>query len=343
MAARDIFVIGASAGGVEALSQIVAGLPEDFPGSVFVVLHTLAGGESHLSKILDRRGVLPAVPSQDGMTIQPGTIYVAVPNHHLMIEQRQVRSVTGPRENGHRPSVNVLFESAARSSGSRVVGIVLSGSLDDGTRGLHAIKNAGGLAIVQHPEDAAFASMPRSALANVAIDYIGSSSEIARFMSDIARSELELEPVANPGEHQPARAESTHQVANSVDDVGGFSCPECGGVLKEETSGNLSHFRCHVGHTFSEQTLLNSHGELVEKALWTALRVLDERMSLTGRAMISARDRGNNRVADRLKLENNDVRQKAALIRRILLGSDENAPLTELQEQPGEVESPDNG
>ena len=344
MAARDIFVIGASAGGVEAVSEIVAGLPAGFPGSVFIVLHTSAGGESRLPAILTRRGVLPAVHSQDGMEIQPGTIYVAVPNHHLMIEQDQIRSVIGPVESGHRPSVNVLFESAARAFGSRVVGVILSGSLDDGTRGLQHIKDAGGIAIVQHPDDAVFAGMPRSALENVAIDHAASALEIANLMVEIARADMDLDsdPAPSKEENQPANRTADQQVSRSLNDVGGFSCPECGGLLKEVSNEGFMHFRCHVGHTVSEQALLHAHEDLVERALWTALRVLDERMTLAGLAMVNARERGNIRVAKRLEIQGHDARQKAEAIRQLLLGSDGNAPVTELQEPPNDEEETEN-
>ncbi len=161
MAGHDIIVIGASAGGVEALVQLVQNVPADLPASIFVALHVSPHGSSVLPQILSRHGALLASHPQDGEAIEPGRIYVAPPDHHLWVRRGRVRVSRGPSENGLRPAVDPLFRSAARSYGRRVVGVILSGSLDDGTAGLQAIKSQGGVAIVQRPEDALFVGMPQ--------------------------------------------------------------------------------------------------------------------------------------------------------------------------------------
>jgi len=171
MLGHDIIVVGASAGGVDALTQLVRGLPADLPAAVFVVVHVPAHGPSVLPRILSRSGPLPATHPQDGQAIRTGRIYVAPPDYHLLVKNGYVRLTRGPRENKHRPSVDSLFRTAARTYGPRVVGVVLSGVLDDGTAGLAAIKLAGGIAAVQHPDDALYPGMPQSALNNVAVDH----------------------------------------------------------------------------------------------------------------------------------------------------------------------------
>ncbi len=167
---HDIVVIGASAGGVEALIRLTSALPRDLPASLFVVLHTPARSKSMLPAILSRSGNLPAIHAEHGSAIEPGCIYVARPDHHLIIKPGFVSVTQGPRENRQRPAIDPLFRSAALAYGHRVVGVVLSGSLDDGTSGLVSIKARGGTAIVQDPADALFDSMPRSAIENVAVD-----------------------------------------------------------------------------------------------------------------------------------------------------------------------------
>src|SRR4051794_18781245 len=188
MPGHDIIVVGASAGGVETLAQLVKGLPADLPASIFVVLHVSPHGSSVLPEILGRRGVLPAAHARDGEPIVPGRIYVAPPDFHLIVWPGQVGLSRGPTENGVRPSVDPLFRTAARSYGRRVVGVILSGSLDDGTAGLAAIKQRGGVAVVQSPEEALFAGMPRSALESVAVDHCLPAAETPPLLVELANT-----------------------------------------------------------------------------------------------------------------------------------------------------------
>ena len=186
MIGHDIVVVGASAGGVEALTRLVRTLPEDVPATLFVVLHLPADGKSHLPQILTRNGPLLASHPSDGEAIQQRRIYVAPPDHHLVVGRGYVRVIRGPKENGHRPAVDTLFRSAARAYGRRVVGVVLSGSLDDGTAGLQAVKLRNGVGVVQSPDEALFAGMPTSALENVQIDHCLGVAEIGSLLVRLA-------------------------------------------------------------------------------------------------------------------------------------------------------------
>jgi two-component system chemotaxis response regulator CheB len=182
---RDLVVIGASAGGVETLRQLVAGLPADLPAAVCIVLHISPGSPSALAGILGRAGPLPCRQARDGDPLESGHILVAAPDHHLVIEDRHVRLTTGPRENGHRPGVNALFRSAAQAGNGRVIGVVLSGNRDDGTAGLAVIKSNGGAAVVQDPDDALHAGMPASALAHVVVDAVAPAERLAAVLSNM--------------------------------------------------------------------------------------------------------------------------------------------------------------
>jgi two-component system chemotaxis response regulator CheB len=193
VATHDIIVIGASAGGVEAISTVVSDLPRDLRAAVLVVLH-VAKGRSMLPEILTRAGRLPAVQPNDRDRLEYGRIYVARPDHHLVVGSGTVRVVHGPTENGCRPAIDPLFRSAARVYGPRVVGIVLTGGLNDGTAGLAAVKEAGGIAIVQDPEEAFAPSMPRSARAFVMVDHVLPVREMAVLITELTREASEPQP-----------------------------------------------------------------------------------------------------------------------------------------------------
>ena len=175
----NVIVVGASAGGVEALLGLVGALPSDLDAAVGIAIHVPENPTSVLPGILSRNGHLPAEHANDGEPLCHGRIYVAPPGHHLLFKRRTVRAVNGPPENGHRPSVDPLFRTAARAHGRRVVGVILSGALDDGTAGLSTVKALGGAALVQDPKEALFAGMPTSALEHVDVDFVGSVEAIA--------------------------------------------------------------------------------------------------------------------------------------------------------------------
>lgn len=309
-----VVVVGASAGGVEALTHLVRALPEDFAAPVLVVLHVPPSG-SVLPQILDRTGPLHARHAEDGTSLEPGRIYVAPPNCHLVVDDGVVSLNRGPHENGHRPAIDPLFRTAAAAYGDRATGVILSGALDDGTVGLFAIKQAGGATVVQDPEEALYPSMPSHAIAYVQPDYILRIDEIAdtlvRLTTASARSQpkeaVMIDPAPNPSaEHaQPG-------------ELAPISCPDCGGSLWEVDVGGVSSFRCRVGHAYTINSLVDRHGEAVERALWTAYRALEERAAMSRRVGRRLADRGRTESARRFERQAEVAARQADELKRIL-------------------------
>jgi two-component system chemotaxis response regulator CheB len=326
---RDIVVVGASAGGVEALSRLVADLPPDFPGSVFVVLHVPAHGTSMMPRILSRAGPLPATHPADGEPIEAGRVYVAPPDRHLLLADGRMRVVLGPRENRHRPAVDPLFRSAARWYGPRVVGVVLTGALDDGTAGLLAVKQRGGYAIVQDPDEAPAPGMPASALQHVAVDARLPLSEIAPRLTCLARDVIPTGRIKDGARLVPEQMEYEDRIAGLDEgalsgdgrpgDPSAFSCPDCGGVLWELHDDTLTRYRCRVGHAYSSASLLGSQTETYEAALWTALRALEEKLALSRRLVERARQQGHRHAEARFAEQAADVERHATALREMLL------------------------
>lgn len=322
MATHDIVLIGASAGGVEAISAIVAGLPRDLRAAVLVVLH-VSRGRSVLPEILTRAGRLQAIHPADGERIEYGRVYVAPPDHHMTVEGDVIRITHGPSENGVRPAVDPLFRSAARAFGSRVVAIVATGSLDDGTAGMAAVKEAGGIAIVQDPGEAFAPSMPRSVMAAMPVDHILPLGEIAPMVVALVREEAL--PVARRGPHvvgmEPDRA--TEPLALGASDRPGevsvFTCPECSGTLWESESSNILRFRCRVGHVYTQESMLAAQVDSVDRALWTALRALEERAALSRKLAERARSRQHRWVANAFEQRAIATESQAALVKRVLV------------------------
>jgi two-component system chemotaxis response regulator CheB len=327
MAGQDIVVVGASAGGVEALIRLVGDLPDDLPASMFIVLHMAAHTGTALSRILSRQTGLPVDHPRDGEPIRPHRIYVAVPDRHLIVGRGTIRVTNGPRENGYRPSVDTLFRSAAASYGLRVVGVVLSGTRDDGTAGLRAIHARGGTAIVQDPLEALFPGMPQSALAGDHPDYVLPVAEIAPLLSKLAWEERSEErrsqPVpdalddelrwAHPDLEAPAPADPP------LGTPSGFTCPECHGSLWEIEDGGFPRYRCRVGHGFSADSLLVTQRTDVETALWTAYRALEERAALCQRLAERAKGRHAEITAEHFRAEAAEVLRQAGVLRALLL------------------------
>jgi two-component system chemotaxis response regulator CheB len=336
-------VVGASAGGVEALTQLVAALPADFPASLFIVLHVSPHSATVLPQILSRRGALPALHPRDKEPIRTGTIYVAPPDRHLVLRRGHVRLTRGPSENGHRPAVDPLFRTAARSYGSRVVGVVLSGSLDDGTAGLLAIKERGGLAIVQSPDEALYPGMPRSALELVDVDYCVTIAEMAPLLVRLAVESTKGrgDPAASPDLEIEARIAEFDLTAMEDETSrpgtpSGFGCPACGGALWELEEGGLVRFRCRVGHAWSAVSLLAEQSERLDEALWNALRALEEKAGLANLLAGRMQRLGSDRSAASFRKRADQARSQADVIRRALLERDaEHETSTELLD-PGE-------
>lgn len=322
MAGRDIVVIGASAGGIEGVVEVVRRLPDDFPGSIFVVVHFPGSVTSTLPRILSRAGPLPARHAKEGEPIQAGVIYVAPPDCHLTILDGHLHLSRGPKENGSRPAIDPLFRTAARSFGPRVVGVVLSGNLNDGTAGLIAIKQRGGLAMVQTLETALYPSMPRSAMEHLEVDYALAPEDMGARLTELA-----LQPVHAP-EEQSVPDQTDH--AGEPDEIAladretqpgvpsTMSCPECHGVLWEVKNDELVRFRCRVGHAYSDEALLVHQSENLEAALWTALRALEEHSALARRLSSRANHRGHTHSASTFTEQAMDAEHHASVIRAVL-------------------------
>jgi two-component system, chemotaxis family, protein-glutamate methylesterase/glutaminase len=282
-ARRDIVVIGASLGGVEALSELVALLPATLPASVLVVQHTSEESPGLLSGILTRRGPLRAVTAEDGMTLSPGTIYVAPPNRHLLVGRAGIRVTIGPRENRSRPAIDPLFRTAAVHYRQRVVGIVLTGLLSDGAAGLLAIKRCGGVAVVQTPEDAVYPEMPVRALAKVeGADQVALAEMGDYLVRCLASAPPDPPPVPDSLKleveltERAMRSDDWTQIPGEKTD---FSCPECGGPIRQ-IDDPLRRYRCRVGHAFSPEAMVSATGAALEESLWVALQTLQERAQL---------------------------------------------------------------
>lgn len=323
---RHMIVIGASAGGVEALMTLVRHLAKDIDAALFVTLHFPPGSTSSLARILSRVGLLPATHAVDNEEIATGHIYIAPPDHHLLIFRDRLRLYRGPRENGHRPAVDPMFRSAALAYGPRVIGVVLSGSLDDGTSGLLAIKRRGGVTIAQDPEEAMFPSMPQSAIDHVAIDHVVRLDRMADLLHALATRPPATEESVAP--HDDAQEETEYsevdlarieQAADHPGVLAPFGCPDCGGTLWELREGDLVRFRCRVGHAWTSEALLASQSETLDAALWTALRALEENSALSQQLSDRARRRGQPRLAERFADTAELARRRAQVIRSVLL------------------------
>lgn len=327
MPGHDIIVIGASAGGVETLIQLVKSIPAEIPAAIFIVVHISPHSVSLLPNILQRRTSMLVSHGKDGEEIKPGHIYIAPPDFHLLIKPEYLQLSHGPKENRHRPAVDTLFRSAAREYKSRVIGVILSGTLDDGTAGLLAIKQQGGIAIVQDPEEAVYDGMPRSAIENVAVDYILSIAQISR---ELVRLAHESAPIKNkPVEEQLAMeadmASLDKEAVQSIERPGKespYSCPECGGVLWELKNQNLLRFRCRTGHAFSSESLFAEQSDALEQALWVALRALKEQSALSRKLAERAKAQNHSITANRFEERAQDVDSKADIIRKVLLQSE---------------------
>lgn len=308
MPSRDIIVVGASAGGVEALMQMVRGLPPGLPASFFVVCHFPSGGRSVLPEILSRSGPLMATHAVDGERFYPGQIYVAPPDHHLLLEPDGRMSLTrGARENHNRPAVDPLFRSAARYYGPRVVGVVLTGALDDGTAGLMAIRSAGGLAVVQDPADALVAAMPQNAADVAGCDHVVRVADLAPLLVDLINHPTDPEPKASPMDpidRMPAvvAGDMAGQARNERSgEISIMTCPECGGALWQVDDPSLIRFRCHVGHVYRGEILLSEQSKVLEAALWKAVRTLTEKSVLASQLAKHEEATGNIAAAARFR------------------------------------------
>jgi two-component system chemotaxis response regulator CheB len=325
MAGHDIIVVGASIGGLEALRIMVADLPHDLPAALFVVWHIAPESPALLAEILHRAGPLPAWHPHDGEAIQASRIYVAPPDHHLLVEDGRVRLSRGPRENRFRPAIDPLFRSAASAYGPRVIGIILSGALGDGTAGMEAVKARGGIVVVQDPREAINPSMPRSVLAHVAVDHRVPAAAIGPLLADLVyrvAGEGGMETMTERLDIETRIAREDHPLEAGVMDLGKpspYTCPECHGVLLEITTDGILRFRCHTGHAYTVNSLLAEVSGSIEETLWSAMRVIEEKVMLLHHSADRLRAQGEQTAAEQLQEQAREAEQQVELVRLAVL------------------------
>jgi two-component system, chemotaxis family, protein-glutamate methylesterase/glutaminase len=320
--ARDVIVIGASAGGVENLSRLVGDLPGELAAAVFVVLHIPAAAPSVLADILDRHTELRAGTAEDGEDIVHGRIYVAPSDCHLLVRAGRVEVVKGPKENGHRPAVDPLFRTAADAYGDRVIGVVLSGMLDDGAAGLAAIKSAGGAAVVLDPATTVYTGMPSSALRTVTADVVAPIGDLGARILQVMTG-----PSGNADE-DVGDARATRQTprdgAFELDDAthwghaSGFSCPDCGSALWQVDESDLVRFRCHVGHAYSLESVATAQDEALDRALFSAIRALREKAAMARHLSRGLDGRGAAMGTHRLRADARQAEDAAESLRLLV-------------------------
>ncbi len=319
MAKRNIIVIGASAGGVYALKELMASLPPDFDATIFLVVHVSPHSPSYLPDILNHVGPIKAVHPKDGELIQPGHIYVAPPDHHLLIEYDQVIVKKGPKENRFRPSIDALFRSAAYTYGPRVIGIVLTGMLDDGTSGMWSVKRLGGICIVQEPEEAMYASMPNHVMEYVAVDFVVPVSKMAMLLSDLITEWVPDRPDVVQEELKRIETEVNIAAQDNAFDMGildmgeltPLTCPECNGVLVNIKEGKLIRYRCHTGHAYTASSLLAETTKVVEESFWKGIRALEETVILLDQSSKHFEEGGNREAAEQFAQKSRETQERA--------------------------------
>jgi two-component system chemotaxis response regulator CheB len=307
-----IICIGASAGGVEAVSSLLANIPADISAAVFVVIHTGPDGPGLLPDLLNRVSKLPVITAVNNGPLLPGRAYLPPLDRHLIVEKDIVKVQRGPTENNHRPAIDPLFRSAAKAYGPRVIGVVLTGFLDDGAAGLAVIKRFGGMAVVQDPEDALAPSMPEAAIAAVKPDHVAPLAEMSTVLVQLcAKTRSTAVPFVRPPEAERAGTPSA------------YVCPDCKGTLWEVQDGDALRFHCRVGHNYTAESMMRSHDDAVERALWEALRALDERADLTRRLERRAKERNHKMAEMRFRQKTLSARENAEVLRRVLMDGEE--------------------
>lgn len=278
-----VVVIGASAGGVEAITRLVSTLPADLPYAVMVVLHMPAQAPSVLPRIVDRAGPLQAVAAQHGSPLEAGQVYVATPDHHLLIDGDHVAVTKGPTENGHRPAINALFRSAALAFGPRAIGVLLSGVLDDGVLGLSTIRARGGTTLCQALDDALFPTLPSNAMEAEVVDHVSAAGDMGTLITDLSKRDIEDLPMEPDDtlelENRIAMSAPFSSRVNtlSLGPPSGYTCPDCNGSLQTIDDAG---FRCRVGHAWTAESLLQARDDEVQAALWIAVRSLEEKAAM---------------------------------------------------------------
>ncbi len=333
MGKRNIIVIGASAGGFEAIKRLIAALPADLDASIFIVWHMSPDVTGVLPQVLNRQKTLLAINAIDNEPILTNRIYVAPPDRHLLLEQGKVRVTRGPKENRFRPAVDPLFRSAAYIYGSQVIGIILSGALDDGASGLWTIKSRGGIAIVQEPDEAEVPSMPENALAAVEVDYRLPIAEMALLLVTLTAQRVEVgkEKEMSMEEQKKTALEvriamQDHALEQGMFDfskLSPYACPECHGVLAIVTDGELIRYRCHTGHAYSADSLLATITENIEETLWSAIRGVEESMMLLNNLGDHYAEKNQPKLAAMYFKKAKEAESRAQLVRQAVFNHEQ--------------------
>ncbi|MEO6070581.1 MAG: chemotaxis protein CheB [Chitinophagaceae bacterium] len=305
MAKKNIIVIGASAGGVLALVDLFKTIPRDFEAYIFVVQHLSPFSPSVLPQIISRSGWMKAVHPTDGEEMEVNTVYIAPPDFHILIEKDKLVVKKGPKENRFRPSIDALFRSAAYNYGSRVIGIVLSGLLDDGTSGLWTVKRMGGIGIVQDPQDAEFPNMPQNVMEYVDVDFTSSVEELGPLLNRLTKEEAPTDPELTEEERHLLKMEVHIAAQDNAFDMGiinkggltPLTCPECNGALVKFTEGKIVRFRCHTGHGFTDSSLLAGVTKAIEESLWKTVKGIEEAIMLLDDTARQFENEGNDKSA----------------------------------------------
>lgn len=319
MANRDILAVGASAGGVEALLSLARTFPADLPASVLVTLHLPPHMRSSLDEIMGRAGRLPAAFARDGEILRKAHIYIAPPDRHLLLDGPRVCLGEGPRENNSRPAIDPMLRSAAVCCASRTIGVVLTGTLGDGASGLWAVRQAGGIAVVQDPSDAAFPEMPLAALNRANPDHVVSLADLPALLESLVRQPAgETRPLPHSVQYEVEIARTGRGSMDELDNIGRRSvlaCPDCGGVMWEIDEGDLARYRCHVGHTYTDEVMSMALDENLRRALAGALRALEERLSLAQKIYAQAKKAGHRLLAENWSEKMRECEKELGVVR----------------------------
>jgi two-component system chemotaxis response regulator CheB len=325
---HHIIVIGASAGGVEAMADLVSGLSADLPAAVFIVQHIPSFSRSNLDLVLQNYTKLRVKKAEDGETVRKGVIYVAVADKHLLLEPGRVLVRKGPRENRFRPAVDTLFRSAAHAYRDRVIGVVLSGTLNDGTSEMWTIKRLGGRAIVQDPEEAMFPDMPASVMEYSEVDHCLPAREIGTLINTLSREQVEQAGRTKKGLRDEELLQIEIDIAKGKNGLtmgilekgtrSALACPECHGALTRFKEGKLIRFRCHTGHAHTAETLLASVRENVEKSMWEVMRGMEESHLLLAELARQMERTEQYGVASMYRERLRDIQQRAIKIQEVI-------------------------
>lgn len=332
MVTRDIIVVGSSAGGIEALLEFTRLLPPNFKGSVFIVQHLAAFYRSSLDKLLAKKSSLPVSFAKNGERYKKGHIYLAPPDHHLLLDGTKLLVTKGPKENRFRPSIDALFRSAAYNFGERVIGIVLSGLLDDGTSGLWNIKRLGGTTIVQDPEEAIHDSMPRNAMQQVSVDYVEKIENLPTLLEMLISKKVTAASPKKNGQHTTllkkevliaAQDNALEMDILKMGTLSPFTCPECHGTLVSIKEGGYSRYRCHTGHAFSSTALLAEVTKTMEESFWNTLRGLEETIMLLEAKSKEYKEAGNRKAASQFSKKAEQVRVQSHALRQLIFNHEQ--------------------